>query len=473
MSALPLVEYGPAPAYRQLLLVAGFSRLAIAALCSRIALSMGQVAVLLLVLQQDRSPGIAGLALGCSIGPGLLASPLAGALLDRHRRVRLIRLDYLTNCTCLLLIAGLAWVDRLSPILLLAALAVASVTAPLSDAGTRSMLPLVVPHRLWDKANALDSGGYVLASVLGPPAAGVLVAAGGATVAILVTALVHGAAALTVRAVPEPPSVRTARTPLVAGALDGLRYVVRHPTLRGMAVSVSLRNIGSGVLMVGLPALVLHRLHGSPPVVGGLFAVLGLAGVLTGMLSGWASTAGRERNLLAGGIGGTAVGLAVVASAPAVGQVLAGMALIGLATGPLDVSLFSLRQRRTDAAVQGRAFAVSMALNYLGLPVGAALAGPLVAWSAPAALGLAAAVTATAAALGLLLVPERAGPAGEAPRSGDDRRPALGVRRQGMGMGSPGWAVRRVHRIVAARLLRREGRLTASRCRWVPPPAGR
>jgi MFS family permease len=473
MSALTLVERGPAPAYRHLLLVAGFTRLALAALCSRIALSMGQVAVLLLVLQNDHSPGIAGLALCCSIGPGLLASPLAGALLDRHRRVRLIGLDYLTACACLLLIACLAWADRLSPAVLLTALAVASVTAPLSDAGTRSMLPLVVPHRLWDKANALDSGGYVLASVVGPPAAGILVAGGGATAAILVTALVHGAAALTVRTVQEPPGARPARTPLFAGALDGLRYVVGHPTLRGMAVSVSLRNLGSGVLMVGLPALVLHRFHASPWVVGGLFAVLGLAGVATGVASGWASTAGRERNLLAGGIAGTAVGMAVVASAPTVGQVLAGMALIGLATGPLDVSLFSLRQRRTDVAVQGRAFAVSMALNYLGLPVGAAFAGPLVAWSAPGALGLAAAVTAAAAALGVLLVPEAAGPAGSAPRSGDDGRPALRARRHGVDMGSPGWAVRRVHRMVAARLPRRVGRLTASHCRWAPPPAGR
>jgi predicted MFS family arabinose efflux permease len=457
MSAVAVARRERAPGYRHLLLVPGFGRLAVATLCSRIALSMGQVAVLLLVLQRYRSPGIAGLALCLSIGPGLLASPLAGALLDRHDRIRLIRLDYLTASACLLLIACLAWAGRLSPWVLLTALAVASVTAPLSDAGTRALLPQVVPTRMWDKANAVDSGGYVVASVVGPPVSGVLVAAGGGTVAILATALLHAVAALTVSFVQEPPRRRAIRTALFAGALDGLGYVVRHPTLRGLALSVSLRNVGCGVLMVGLPALVLQRLHQSPSVVGLLFAVLGVAGVLSGVVSGSRSTAGRERNLLVGGIAGSAVGLAVIASAHSAGHVLAGMTMIGLATGPLDVSLFSLRQRRTDVAVQGRAFAVSMALNYLGLPVGAALAGPLVVWSAGGALGLAAMTTAVAAALGLLLVPREGAPL--------PRDAASTVAGGGDESGPPGRRVRRVQRIVSSRRHRGgEGKLGMSGC---------
>jgi len=142
-------------------------------------------------------------------------------------------------------------------------------------------------------------------------------------------------------------------------------------------------------------------------VIGALFAVLGLAGVISGVVSGSASTEGRERNLLAGGIAGSALGLAVVATADTVAQTVIGMIVIGLSTGPLDVSLFSLRQRCTEVTVQGRAFAVSMALNYVGLPLGSAIAGPLVQWSAAMALLLAAAASAVAAALGLVLIPRR------------------------------------------------------------------
>src|SRR5260370_20975850 len=61
--------------------------------------------------------------------------------------------------------------------------------------------------------------------------------------------------------------------------------------------------------------------------------------------------------------------------------VAAAIILLGLATGPFDIGLFTLRQRRTDPAWFGRAFAVSMSLNSVGNPIGSALAGPLIAWS--------------------------------------------------------------------------------------------
>jgi predicted MFS family arabinose efflux permease len=51
--------------------------------------------------------------------------------------------------------------------------------------------------------------------------------------------------------------------------------------------------------------------------------------------------------------------------------------LIGVLAGPMDIALFTVRQRRTDPAWMGRAFSVSMAFNYLGVPIGAALAGIL------------------------------------------------------------------------------------------------
>ncbi|HEX3604558.1 MAG TPA: MFS transporter [Candidatus Dormibacteraeota bacterium] len=405
MTTRTLVERRRAPSYRELLLLEGFAPLAAAALCARVAISMGQVTVVLLVLQQYRSPGLAGLAVCMSIGPGLLVSPLAGALLDRHPRVLLIRLDHVVAAVSMLTIAALSGAGRLSPWMLLTALAVSSLTAPLSDTGSRAMLPAVVPCRLWDKANALDSGGYVLAALLGPPLGGALIASSGPAVAIVVIGMLYAAAALCVGGVLDPRRDTTRSGALTGRILDGLGYVVHHRVLRGLAVCVSLRNLGPGVLVVALPALAVQRLHAGPEVIGLLFAVLGVAGMVSGVASGSASTVGRERNLLAAAVATSALGLAVVATSDTMVQAVTGMVVIGLSTGPLDVSLFSLRQRCTDADVQGRAFAVSMSLNYLGLPLGSALAGPLVQWSAQAALGIAAAVTAAAAVLGLVLLP--------------------------------------------------------------------
>jgi len=81
------------------------------------------------------------------------------------------------------------------------------------------------------------------------------------------------------------------------------------------------------------------------------------------------------------------------------------VAILGLATGPFDIGLFTLRQRRTDPAWFGRAFAVSMSLNSVGSPIGSGLAGPLIAFSLNAALWTAVAVGLVSALFALLLIP--------------------------------------------------------------------
>jgi predicted MFS family arabinose efflux permease len=82
------------------------------------------------------------------------------------------------------------------------------------------------------------------------------------------------------------------------------------------------------------------------------------------------------------------------------------MLLVGLLVGPMDIALFTVRQRRTDPAWMGRAFSVSMAFNYLGVPIGAAVAGILADRSIESAvviLGIGGAVASAVAAA--VLVP--------------------------------------------------------------------
>jgi hypothetical protein len=84
------------------------------------------------------------------------------------------------------------------------------------------------------------------------------------------------------------------------------------------------------------------------------------------------------------------------------------MLVVGLATGPFDIVLFTLRQRRTDPAWLGRAFAVSMSLNFVGFPVGSALGGAVVPLSIELALGLAVTLNVVAAMVTFVAVPEQA-----------------------------------------------------------------
>jgi hypothetical protein len=94
--------------------------------------------------------------------------------------------------------------------------------------------------------------------------------------------------------------------------------------------------------------------------------------------------------------GDAAIGLAFIG---------ASMALLGLLNGPLDIALFTLRQRRTDPAWMGRAFAVSMAFNSLGFPVGSLLAGWLAASSIEIAIAFGVVASLSATAIAGLTIP--------------------------------------------------------------------
>ena len=84
------------------------------------------------------------------------------------------------------------------------------------------------------------------------------------------------------------------------------------------------------------------------------------------------------------------------------------MFVFGLLNGPLDIALFTVRQRRTDPAWMGRAFAVSMAFNFLGFPIGAPIAGALATDSLALAVVVGAITCLLGAALAQWLVPATA-----------------------------------------------------------------
>jgi MFS family permease len=393
------------PSYAALLRVPGFGRVVLGTLLARLGGQMLEIALVLFVLQRYQSPSLAGLTVLLSILPGLALSPVAGALLDRQGRLRLMILDYAVTAVLMATIVALSLGHRLPPPLLLLIVSVLGVSNILSITGARSLFPLMLPRALWDRANGLDSSMYSLTAVIGPAIAGVVVARFGPEAALLVTASVAAIAAVSLVGVREPIARVDSGGSLIGDAWAALLYVVRHASLRGLAITLFLANLGFGVIPVGLPLLVLRHLHGSAANVGQIFAVVGLAGLAAGLLIGRVNTEGRERLLIAGCIAlqvPTLVLLAFTSSWPMVFVI----AVIAGATGSIiNVGIFALRQRRTDPAWFGRAFAVSMSLNFAGVPIGSALSGPLLEQSLALPLLLGAAVTMVAAVAALVLIP--------------------------------------------------------------------
>ncbi len=374
---------------------------------ARIAQSMVAIAIVLFALTTYNSPTLAGLATFFSVFPGLLVSPIAGALLDRHGRTRLVTLDYLIALTALMMIGALAYWNALPAWLLIVIAGVASLTAPLSNTGLRSLFPIIIPSHLWERVNAVDSTGYVFAVIVGPPVAASLFALWGGPLTFIIIGLTYGVAALVIARTPDPVTTTVSTGRITSDAWQGLVYTWRNPTLRGLGFSISTINLANGAFTIIVPILVLNQLHYEKTLVGIVIAVQGLTGVMSAFAFGRLDTRDKERMMLALPMFATAATMALLLAKANIVVLVVVMAITGLLNGPIDIALFTLRQRRTDPSWTGRAFAVSMAFNYSGVPIGSAVAGILATQSVGSAVWFCVLTSAVSGMITLFMIPER------------------------------------------------------------------
>jgi MFS family permease len=346
---------------------------------ARIAGAMVAVAIVLFTLAEYQSAELAGLVTFVAIMPGLLVSPIAGALLDRHGRTRLVVLDYAVGAISMALIGGLALAGDLPAWLLVVIAGVSSLTQPLSNTGLRSLFPIIVPPPLWGRVNAMDSNGYLVSTLVGPPIAAILVQVIGGPETLMIIGVMYAVAAVILLGVHDPTGAPTSPgTSILRDAWAGVVYVWRNRTMRGLAFTMSTLNIGTGVLTIAIPIIVITRLHESPALVGVAWSVAGACGIVTGLWFGRLNSHGREKRWLVWSTFGYAISMALLLVNYSVPILLLSMAIGGLLNGPMDIALFTIRQRRVDPAWLGRAIAVSASLNFSGYPIGSAISGALV-----------------------------------------------------------------------------------------------
>jgi MFS family permease len=400
-----------AVSYRAILRLDAVGELLLAALLSRLAKRMFGLVLVLYVLHQFHSPFLAGCAGFVALAPGLAISPIAGALLDRAGPAWGIAADMACSAGCVLALAlqSVARLDSAIPMLCLAALY--SLTNPLSGAGVRTLLPSLVPAGARSRANALDTSINAAVDVCGPALAGALTGLAGATTAFFSIAALYGVAGISLL----PALRRRAQTPetwrhgLLADAAAGVAYVLRHPSLRPLALGYATFNMGWGILLVAVPVFVLRSTGGgahADVVVGLLWAASGVAAAAGALLVGHYVVPGRERGVMMAGILATAIAIWPVCVSFGLPGMAAGLMLVGVLAGPVDVGVLTLRQNRTDPDWLGRVMAVSMGLNLSGAPIGFALGGTLLTWSVQAAF-VTSALACCAGALALRWVPRR------------------------------------------------------------------
>lgn len=390
--------------YRSLLQIPGLFPLILAAILARLAGRMFILTLVLFVLAHFSSPSLAGWLTFGAIAPGLIASPAAGVLLDRMGPTIAVRIDLIASAVFIAAISFAGWVGYFSPPVLFILVMLFSMTGPLGAAGTRTLLPRLVPPGALGQANALDTAVYAIVDVVGPAMAGVIVAWFGPEIAMSMIAAAYTGAAICLCRVQCLPGLASTNTPFLRQTVEGIQMVARHPTLRGLAVSYSLYEITWGVLNVAVPVFVAGRCAtGCSSVTGLLWAAMGITGGVGALFAGHMRITGRERRVMAAGMVVTAFAAWPVAAEFGFGGLILGLTLAGMVSGPISVAVLTLRQRRTEPQQLGRVMSISMSLNTAGFPLGSAIAGTAISESLSSSFVLAGIASVVAAAATLFI----------------------------------------------------------------------
>ncbi len=340
----------------------------------------------------------------CFTAPVIVGGVTAGWLLDRYDRRAIMAIDSLAKALVVISIPLLAAFDWLPLWYVFVVAAVFGFLMMIPLAGVPSLLPALVSGDDLDAANALETIGYTIGGVLGPPLAGLLIAQIGPLEALYFDAgsyLVFAWAVWRCRPRVDAGRSGTAEpTDLLAAA----RIIVRNPVLVSTTLMYLAFNVGLGALLVVLPVFADTVLGGGPALFGLLLGSIALGELVGSVAVGFIRLPVPPG--LAIGLAALLSGVAVAAvavSPDAVGVAVA-LALYGAFSAPLTIWGQTLRMKIIPAGFHGRCFAIMRTLMQSGGPLGGLGAGfAIPVLGARAAIAAVALITCAVGGLGLTI----------------------------------------------------------------------
>jgi MFS family permease len=251
---------------------------------------------------------------------GLWGGSVADAM---DRRLLLLMASVLTwLCTGALLVQAL--LDLRNTALLMALVAVQSAAFAVSSPARGAIVPRLIPVDLVPAANTLNFTIISLGTVLGPLAAGVVLAEYSFATAYAIDAVLFTVALYAAYRLPKLAPTGEKTSPGLRSVIEGLRFIWTRPVLL-MSFAVDIVAMVFAMPRALFPEVADSRFGGGT-AVGWLFASIAIGAVIGGLFSGWIGRVRRQGVALVAAIvvWGVAVALAGLArSLPVVVGLLA------------------------------------------------------------------------------------------------------------------------------------------------------
>lgn len=313
----------------------------------------------------------------CAIAPYPLLGIVAGALVDGLPPRNVMLAADLLSALVAGALAAVVGIGCLSLPLLAGGVFVLGGLAVVFDAANVTLVAYVVPRERLGAANGRTEVTAAGAKLLGPLAAGVVLAeAGPAPVfaADAVSCLVGALGSLLVsmrgagrRKSRERPRVR-----------DGLAYVFRHPLVRNLTIAATFVAVGIGAFEAVLVPLLRGGFGYGQVSVGAAYAAGGLGWLVGALLVGRARVSGTVPPPVVGAVAVSAVAGLVLAWVARLPVTLAAIAAYDAGIYATLIMTITIRQQVVPRELLGRVHATARAIANTGNPLGAVLAAAAV-----------------------------------------------------------------------------------------------
>jgi MFS family permease len=366
------------------LAIRNYRMFAAGGLVSNVGTWMQRVAQDWLILALTGSAGALGITTGLQFLPMLLLSPYAGVIADRFpkRRVLLVTQTAMGATAGVLgLLAITGWVQAWHVYVLAFVFGTgAAFDAPARTAFVNEM----VGREHVANAVGLNSASFNLARILGPAAAGVLIAAMGSGVfatgwVILLNALSYGAVVASLKAIRRSELTSPKPVARTKGMIrEGWRYVRRRPDIM-LVLTVVFVTGTFGLNFQMTTAIMATQVYGKGASEYGVLGSIMAVGSLTGALIAARRRAPRQRLVV-----GAAICFAVVEMVAGLMPTYLTFALVlplcGLTALTVITAANAFVQMATAPYIRGRVMALYMTIFMGGTPLGA----PVLGWVAEA-----------------------------------------------------------------------------------------
>jgi NRE family putative nickel resistance protein-like MFS transporter len=328
---------------------------------------VNSIALAVYVHQLTHRAAAVGLALAIRYIPGFSIGPLAGVLVDRFDRRRVMIASDLARAGLVgaLPFTHLAWQAYVLTLL-------AQICGTAFSPARAALLPQVAPGERLVPALAVLETTHQMLHTVGPALGGLAVFLVGARSAFFLDAasfLVSAAFILRVR--PRGVPAATGHSPLTE-LLDGVRPVLTTPAVRAYALAA----MGVTVGFTGVVALLVSYVQDGLKLAGGFYGlVLGAAGLGT-VLASLVIAARDDRHPRTPWIYAAALSQAVFVLAlvkPSFLMLLPIALVFGLADGGLSIPVSATVAESLPDAYRGRAYGAMNAMTFLAAAVGSLL----------------------------------------------------------------------------------------------------